>query len=131
MKPKLSVRSKKTSSSTPKGDDAPVLTVIRPILGQLCKSPDYRTYRSGNKLQCFDGHVSFHVANYVKRLWSQLKQIESDIVDPISTQMVSESFRDACDSVGVYEGVPIVVVPALCEEADVIVVGCQVILQEV
>lgn len=105
MKSKPSIRSKKSSSSRLRNDDAPVLTVIRPVLDSFREALDYRTYRLRKRSQHFNGHVASNVAKFVKRLRSQLKETEFDESDPISVLAFLKEFRDACDSIGVHEGV--------------------------
>lgn len=54
-----------------KRDDAPGLTVIKPVPDKFVEAFDYRTYRLRKKSQHFDGHVASNVANFVK--WLQLQ----------------------------------------------------------
>lgn len=73
MKSRMSIRSKKLSSSRSKKGDAPLLTIIRSMLDCFIEALDYHTYRLRRESQHFDGYVVSNVAKFVKRVCSQLK----------------------------------------------------------
>lgn len=80
-----------------------MLIVIRPVLDNSVESLDNRMYGLRKKPQHFGGRAASNVANFVKKLRSQLVEKKVNESNPISILNYLEEFTDAFNSISAYE----------------------------
>lgn len=86
-------------------DRAPHLKVLRPMQKSFVKAMDYSTYRLKKNFQRYNSKIASKLAKLVKKPRSQLRKTDFDEMDPTSISVFLKEFRDACDSIGIQEGI--------------------------
>lgn len=67
------------------------------------KAVGYCTYRPKNRSQQYVSKIASRIAKLIKELRSQLKRVDFDNIDPISSLAFLKEFRDAFNSTTMHE----------------------------
>jgi len=80
------------------------LTPICPVNPMYADVLDYRTYRLNDRSKRYDHKVAGKISKWISRMRVQLGSKQFDPADPVSILSYLQTFKTACDTLGVNEG---------------------------
>lgn len=115
---KPSPRSRKSTSSKTRSDQALIFTVIKSVLNNFVECIKYRTYALKKKSYHIGRYVPLNIAKFVKQIQSQLKWTDFDEADLMPILAFLKEFKDACNSIGVHKVDAMYLVPHFVKKPE-------------